>query len=493
VPARATGSTRWKDGRWIARLTLAKKRVAVHLATCVTRDDEDKAKTRTELLARLAGQLTAAGRGDVAMPLLDRAAGRDGKALSDVLEAAKRLCAGDAAPVRTLVTFREFADQWTSGALHKRHPDHVKDIKQDDNRERLRKYVLPLVGDVPLREFTIDHADTVMAALPETLSPLTRRHTAQVMSRVLTLAAFPGRVIAANPLPKGYLPQGGSRKALSFLYPDEDRRLLATTSIDLPSRLLYGVLAREGMRRGEAGNLTWGDLDLVRGTVRLDKNKTDDPRMWALDQGVVRALGRYRRLYAANAAESDRVFLDMAGEGLIDDDDSKIVVRFRRHLQEAGVTRGELFERSQTRQPIRVHDLRATFVTLSLANGQTETWVADRTGHRSSVMINRYRRAARQVAELNLGMLRPLDEAIPELRPSPTKPSGPGRDLDVGRDVGRSAADPLHSAFASPGISLSVPGDSRGGTRTLKPLRTADFESAASAIPPLGRVVRSAV
>ncbi len=494
MPARATGSTRWKDGRWIARITLAKKRVVVHLATCVTRDDEDKAKTRTELLARLAGQLTAAGRGDVAMPLLDRAAGRDGKALSDVLEAAKRLCAGEAAPVSAAVTFADFAERWTSGALHARYPDHVKDIDQDDNRERLAKYVLPLVGSVPLREFGIDQADAVMSALPPTLSRPTRRHVAQVMSRVLTLAAFPGRIIAQNPLPKGYLPQIGPGKAKAFLYPDEDARLMRTTSVELSSRVLYGFLAREGMRsQSEAGRLTWSDLDLVRGMLKLDENKTGDPRAWALNPGVVRAMAEYKRLRKP-ASENELVFVDADGEGLLDEDDSKIVDRFRRHLQEAGVARAELFERSQTRQRIRVHDLRATFVTLSLANGQTETWVADRTGHRSSVMINHYRRAARQVAELNLGMLMPLDEAIPELRPSPTtKPSGPVRDLDVGRDVGRSAADPLHSAFASPGISLSVPGSSRGGTRTLKPLRTADFESAASAIPPLGRVVRSAV
>ena len=61
-----------------------------------------------------------------------------------------------------------------------------------------------------------------------------------------------------------------------------------------------------------------------------------------------------------------------------------------------------------------MHDLRATFVTVSLANGKTETWVADRTGHRSGAMINRYRRAARTWAELGLGSLAPLDEAIPE-------------------------------------------------------------------------------
>ena len=78
--------------------------------------------------------------------------------------------------------------------------------------------------------------------------------------------------------------------------------------------------------------------------------------------------------------------------------------------------RTALFEKSDTRLPIRAHDLRGTFVTVALANGKTEAWVADRTGHRSSQMINTYRRTARTYAELGLGELEPMVEAIPELR-----------------------------------------------------------------------------
>lgn len=63
-----------------------------------------------------------------------------------------------------------------------------------------------------------------------------------------------------------------------------------------------------------------------------------------------------------------------------------------------------------------MHGLRRTFVTLALANGRYEAWVQDRTGHRSSVMVNRYRRAARSVTELGLGWLAPLCEASPELK-----------------------------------------------------------------------------
>lgn len=109
--------------------------------------------------------------------------------------------------------------------------------------------------------------------------------------------------------------------------------------------------------------------------------------------------------------------------------------RFRRHLRAAGVDRAALFERNETRLRIRVHDLRATFVTLGLASGRTETWIADRTGHRSSIEINKYRRAARSIAELGAGDLTPLDEAIPEiaraLRDAEKTSEGSPRDSDT--------------------------------------------------------------
>ena len=84
-------------------------------------------------------------------------------------------------------------------------------------------------------------------------------------------------------------------------------------------------------------------------------------------------------------------------------------------LQAAGVERPALFKRTKNRLRFRAHDLRGTFVTLALANGKTETWVADRTGHKSSQMIARYRQAAREASELDLGWLAPLDTAIREL------------------------------------------------------------------------------
>ena len=110
-----------------------------------------------------------------------------------------------------------------------------------------------------------------------------------------------------------------------------------------------------------------------------------------------------------NAKPSDLVFID---ENSGPHDLTKLAERLRLHLKTAKVNREELFETTRLRGRLRVHDLRATFVTLALANGRTETWVADRTGHRSTVMINRYRRQARAAAELELGDLKPLVDVL---------------------------------------------------------------------------------
>ncbi|WP_437811020.1 tyrosine-type recombinase/integrase [Sorangium sp. So ce1078] len=162
------------------------------------------------------------------------------------------------------------------------------------------------------------------------------------------------------------------------------------------------------MRADEAGQLEWSDVDLDRGAVVLDENKTDDPRAWALSPDVVRALRKWRQICPDQA----RVFVGKWGNPLPGNNGAE---RFRFDLRRAGIARPELFETTEARLNIRLHDTRATFITIKLANDRTETWISDRTGHKSSGQIHHYKRAARKVAELGLGDFAPLDEAIPEL------------------------------------------------------------------------------
>lgn len=131
-------------------------------------------------------------------------------------------------------------------------------------------------------------------------------------------------------------------------------------------------------------------------------------------------------------------------------------------------------------RPIRVHDLRATFVTVSLATGRTETWVADRTGHTSSVMINRYRRAARSLAEMGIGTLRPMHTAIPELSVIAREGQSGGAN-----GKGNEKATPALDGLGDGNETRRDPVESRRvaeeRTRTSTPLRALEPESSASA------------
>jgi integrase len=192
-----------------------------------------------------------------------------------------------------------------------------------------------------------------------------------------------------------------------LLYPDEDKQVLSSNDVDIEHLWLWGFLAREGCRISEALALKWRDIDTERAVINLDRNKTRSPRTWRLGQNVARARHEKRRRDCGEAG--DRVFHVTLNE-------NSAAKQFRRDLKAAGITRGELYERTPERSPIRAHDLRGSFVTLALAMGKTEAWVMDRTGHVTSWMLNRYGRQARFASELGLGWFALMDELL----------SGPG-------------------------------------------------------------------
>lgn len=290
---------------------------------------------------------------------------------------------GGAAPA--VVTFKSFGERWTSGELSKEHPDHVRHTKSaEDDDALLEKHVYSVllaegpwrtVGDVPLPDFSLDHAEAVSRSLDESLEPTTRRLILKKMTRVLSLAAFPARLIKVSPIPRKFVPKPKGAKALQWLYPDEDALLMACEAVPLVRRLYYGVLAREGMRPSEGIDLELPDVDLKRGVLNLDRNTTRDPRAWLLDPSVVRAIEAW--LKTRPKTKSAFLFVQDDGSPL---KRNTIALKFRDDLRRAGVVRLSLFKSTTERRSVRAHDQRALFTTLSLALGRTEAWIADRTG-----------------------------------------------------------------------------------------------------------------
>ena len=457
------------DGSFSTVIRTFEKRETFQLPTCT---DEMQAGGRSKLLAQTAKRFRDANvnraQGIEALRIL---AAASSKALRAAVLVCEELLGGKlpAGSAPQVPTFGKIAEQWTTDELAKLYPDHVKPKDHADDKSKL-EYLCALdvggvkLGELPIDSVALDHCEAAMRQLPASAKrPSTRRHYAQVIHRVLALAVYPLRVLAASPLPRGFMPKAGKPPAFSYLYPDEDARLMACGEVTVNDRVLFGFLDREGPRAGEATGLQLRDFDLERGAVKLDENKTDDPRTWALDAGVTRALRAYVERCRSDAKPTDPMFVDAEGRSY---DPAKLAEPLRLALGEAGVKRTELFNSTGARGRLRAHDLRGTFVTLSLANGRTETWVADRTGHRSSAMINRYRRSARSAMELGLGALLPLDQAIPELRRLPLEchtegGSGQrdGTQLDGTTVLSRSGgmADAADSKSASlTGVSVQV-------------------------------------
>lgn len=117
------------------------------------------------------------------------------------------------------------------------------------------------------------------------------------------------------------MPKRGPEKAKGYLYPDEDAWLLGCAAVPLCWRVFYGFLHRQGPRLSEAMRLELQVVDLVRGALALDRNKTDDPRAWALRPDTARALhawvGRREREAGAPLPPSAPLFVDEEVRALV--------------------------------------------------------------------------------------------------------------------------------------------------------------------------------
>lgn len=390
------GGSREVNGHFYARARFGRsKRLELRVPWATNRDE---AKARAQIIAEVADALVTAGRRDLVRSTAEQlaAAATDAR-LAAVRKAAEKIASGALrAGVSHDITFADWADRYVSGRLAEAHPDHVKKRDHSDDVSRLRKYILPHLEEVPISVFALEHAELVMSKLPP-MSQANRRHIAQLIGRLMHLAVFPGKIIKATPIPRGWLPKITKRRHYSCLYPKEEAKFLRCDDISEAFRLFCGVLNREGMRLSELLDCDWWHWGEDCRTFTTTKNKTGDSRMWAVRPDVAAAM----RAWKERRGDDSKPFAYIIALG----DRTKLAERFRNALRAAGVTRPELFASTEHTGQLRAHDMRATFVTIALAEGKTDTWVRDRTGHRSTHMVDRYRRLARQVAELELGGL----------------------------------------------------------------------------------------
>ena len=224
--------------------------------------------------------------------------------------------------------------------------------------------------------------------------------------------------------------------------PSEEAKLLAgrTTGggdpVPLEYRVAYLFTHREGMRKGEVRRLTWGDLDLARGMVALDENKTDRPRSWVLDPGVAKVLARWKA-HQGDPKAGQPVFPGVAWD--------RLALIYRAHCEAVGIDRGRLFEKKANKLRLRAHDMRAFFITAGMFAGRDALWITDRTGHTTLGMLRTYERDVRRWRELGEAPV-DADVAIPELAAASNGGKRGGNPVDP--EVGEAVSTRDHVAKA---------------------------------------------
>ncbi|MBZ5498743.1 MAG: site-specific integrase [Acidobacteriia bacterium] len=257
-----------------------------------------------------------------------------------------------------------------------------------------RLYLKPKFGPVPLNEITRERIRELTAEMLEKgRARNSIRSTAAILRLVLN-QAIEDELITSNPATKlsKFFKQAKAKRKFDFLTAEEVPLLLrAARDRDAGRRRgdpeyfpLFLCAIHTGMREGELGGLQWADIDwngkflVVCRSVREGKispTKTDKVRRVDMSDDLAEELAAYRRRRLEAAMRDGRnelpewVFASSQGTAL--DVHSVSKREYPKCLAKAKLRR------------IRFHDLRHTYASLLIQNGESLAYVKEQLGHSS--------------------------------------------------------------------------------------------------------------
>jgi len=198
----------------------------------------------------------------------------------------------------------------------------------------------------------------------------TVRYIRGLLNQILSYAVR-HRYIERNPLSDTERLRGSSEQKGSFLMPDEINRLLNTEG-DPMYNTLFKLAVFSGARQGELLGLRWCDVSFNDKQIRIErsfnhgavyepKNRTSRRKI-DLGDDVMLMLREYRKTNLHN----DLVFCDKKGKHLQGETVRK---HFRKALKKADLP------------VIRFHDLRHTFASLLIHQGENIKVIQTQLGH----------------------------------------------------------------------------------------------------------------
>jgi integrase len=379
------------------------------------------------------------------------------------------------------VTVKEHFEAWISGEMFRQH-GAVNGLKPKTSAGvdswRAGKYVYKAIGSKAVVDVTEHDIDKIMASIPAERRAGTRAKVYALLHRGFDLAIVPARLRKDSPVTRYHKPAKDAPKLFGYLFPVELLALLACMAIPLGRRVLYAIAVYTGLRKSSLLALAWKAVDFDNRTLLSRVSKNGIAQLFEIPVGLVWVL-RMWYVVSESPDRSARIIpraaLMLRGGGRPRNGEKATIRQteaqaLRADLRAAGITREVLFMKAPNVEPLRFHDGgRATFVTWAKRAGKSDGWIADRTGHLTAEMIQRYNRAARTLEDLRIEPFPELTGTIPELvaaegggsrgspqgGPSSSTPPSPA-------GSGDGAAGPAATSPSAAPCPASVPHDSAG-------------------------------
>lgn len=135
---------------------------------------------------------------------------------------------------------------------------------------QIRHNIIPVLGDIPLKELNTLHIQKYINNKLKTLAPATiRKHYSDLLNPALQ-KAVDNDMIPKNPCKNVELPMAEQKEIKAFTLDEENRFIEASKTDRLYT--LFVVAFDSGLRLGELLALTWGDIDFDKAEINVNKN-----------------------------------------------------------------------------------------------------------------------------------------------------------------------------------------------------------------------------
>ena len=256
-------------------------------------------------------------------------------------------------------------------------------------QQTLTHNIKPILGKLELQAVTREKVKALaMTCLEKGQSPKTVQNIVRCLSSLFS-HAVEDNLVAVNPAlkPGKFLPKISKRRKIDPLTREEVATLLDTAKMRLPRYYpLFLCAARTGLRMGELLALQWQDVDWQGRFIEVRRNFTH----WQL---TTPKSGESRRVDMSR--ELAQTLKDLLLERQIDAGATGTEIPLWVFPSEKGGLlhphniRDRVFYGLLTKaklRRVRFHDLRHTFASLLLQNGESPVYVKEQMGH-SSIQV----------------------------------------------------------------------------------------------------------